>query len=44
VGTKAGDGWWVKALTTDAEGAATYRMCKGAGRKVEAKDVPADQM
>ena len=28
VGTKAGDGWWVKALTKDAEGAATYRLCK----------------
>ena len=28
MGTKAGDGWWVKALTKDAEGAATYRLCK----------------
>ena len=44
VGSNVGDGWWVKALTNEPETGASYRLCKGAGRKVECKDVPADQM
>ena len=39
VGTNVGDGWWVKARCGPS-----YRLCKGAGRKVEGKDVLVGQL
>eukprot|EP00908_Phaeocystis_cordata_P010696 Transcript_21548.p2 GENE.Transcript_21548~~Transcript_21548.p2 ORF type:complete len:427 (+),score=185.57 Transcript_21548:407-1687(+) len=47
VGSEVGDGWWVKARCWAPSGApsgATYLLAKGAGRKVEYRNVPVDEM
>ena len=47
VGSEVGEGWWVKARCWAPSGApsgATYLLAKGAGRKVEYRNVPVDEM